>query len=63
MFGPLLFSLYINDFENCCENMTPKMYADEASVNIASENLDDLITDLNNELENISNRMRVNRLS
>ena len=25
--GPLLFSLYINDFENCLENITPNMYA------------------------------------
>ena len=43
--GSLLFLLYINDFENCLENMTPSMYADETCLTMASENLNDLITD------------------
>ena len=54
--GPLLFILYINDFENCLKSTIPNMYAMyDTSVNIASENLNDLLTDLNNELENTSN--------
>ena len=61
--GPLLFLLYINDFENCLEYMTPNMYADDTCVTIASENLNDLIAGLKNELENISNWMRINKLS
>ena len=32
----------------------PNMYADDACVTIASENLNDQITDLKDELENIS---------
>ena len=43
--------------------MTPNMYADDKCVTIASENLNDLITDLKSELENISNWMRINVLS
>ena len=43
--------------------MTPNMYADDRCVSIASENLTDLITDVKNELENISNWMRINKLS
>ena len=39
------------------------MYANYTCVNIASENLNDLLTDLKNELENISNWMRINKLS
>ena len=39
------------------------MYADDTCVNIASENLSELLTDLKNELENISNWMRINKLS
>ena len=39
------------------------MYADDACVNIASENLNELLTDLKNELENISNLMRIDKLS
>ena len=61
--GPLLFFVYINDFENCWENMTPNMYADDTCVTVTSGNLSDLITDLKNELENISNWMRINKLS
>ena len=61
--GPFLFLLYVNDFENCLEYMTPNMYADDTCVTIASENLNDLITDMKNELENISNWMRINQFS
>ena len=43
--------------------MTPNMNADDTCVTIASENLNDLIADLKNELENISNRMRITKLS
>ena len=43
--------------------MTPKMYADDACVTISSENFNDLITDLQNELENISNWMKIHKLS
>ena len=39
------------------------MYADHTCVTIASENLNELITDLNNELETISNWMRINNFS
>ena len=64
--GPLLFIhslLYTNDFENRLKSTIPNMYADDACVNIASENLNELLTDLKNELENISNWMRIDKLS
>ena len=61
--GPLLFFFYINDFENCLEYMTPNIYADDTCVTISSDNLNDLIIDMKNELENISNWMRINKLS
>ena len=61
--GPLLFLLYLNDFENCLEYMTSSRYADDTCVTIALENLNDLTTDLTNEQENISNWMRINKLS
>ena len=50
-------------FENCLESMTPNMHADDICLNIASENLNELLTDLKNELENILNWMRINKLS
>ena len=39
------------------------MYADDTCVTIASEKLNDLITDVKNELENVSNCVRINKLS
>ena len=44
--GPLLFITYINDFDNCPESTTPNMYVDDTCVNIASESLNELLTDL-----------------
>ena len=38
------------------------MYADSICVNITSENLNYLITDLKNELEDISNWTRIQKL-
>ena len=61
--GPLLFILYVNDCENCLKSTIPNMYAVDTCVNIASENLNELPTDLKNELENVSNWMRINKLS
>ena len=61
--GPLLFIVYSNDFENCLKSTIPNMYADDTCVNIASENQNELLTDLKNELENVSNWMRINKLS
>ena len=61
--GPLLFILYMNDFENCLKSTIPIMHVDDTCVSIAPENLHELLTDLENELENVSNWMRINRLS
>ena len=47
--------MYINDFENCLENMTPNKHADDTCLTITSENFNDLMTELKYELENISN--------
>ena len=38
------------------------MHTDDTCVNIASENLNELLTDLKNELENVSNWMTINKL-
>ena len=61
--GPLVFLIYINDFENCLESMTPNTYVYAKCVTIASEGLNDLVTDLKNELETISNWIRANKRS
>ena len=60
---PLLFLLCINDFENCLKNTTLNIYADDAHVTIASENFSDLMSNSKNELENILDWIRINKLS
>ena len=61
--GPLLFILYVNDFEQCLENCTPNMYADDTSVTCFAEDMEELCNDLQNELRNISDWMRQNKMS
>ena len=61
--GPLLFIIYLNDFEKCLEFSRASMYADDTHVTLTSNNVDDLITNAHRELRNISEWMRVNKLS
>ena len=61
--GPLLFIIYLNDFEQCLEFSRASMYADDTHVTLTSNNVDDLITNAHRELRNISEWMRVNKLS
>jgi len=63
LIGTSAFELYINDSENCLESMNPDMYADDTSVKIASEELNELLTALKTELENISNCTRIEEFS
>ena len=43
--------------------MNPDTYADDTCVNIASEELNELLTALKTELENISNCTRIEEFS
>ena len=61
--GPLLFIIYLNDFEKCLEFSRASMYADDTHVTLTSNNVKDLITNAHRELGNISEWMRVNKLS
>ena len=61
--GPLLFILYVNDFERCLENCTPNMYLDDTSVTCFAEDMEELCNNLQHELINISNWMRQNKMS
>ena len=52
--GPLLFILYVNDFEQCLKKCTANMYADDTSVTYSAENIDELCNDLKTEVDNIA---------
>ena len=61
--GPLLFIIYLNDFETCLELSKASMYADDTHVTITSNNLENLLENAQRELLNISEWMRINKLT
>ena len=63
LIGPLLFLIYINDLPNCLREATPRMYADDTSITIASNSVAQIEEVLNHELGNLSEWLIANRLS
>lgn len=61
--GPLLFLIYINDLPNCLSEATPRMFADDTSISVASDSISELELILNKELEKIHGWLTANRLS
>ena len=61
--GPLLFVIYLNDFEHCLEHSRANMYADNTEITISSNNQAELIEKAQAELSNIAKWMRINKLS
>ena len=61
--GPLLFIVYLNDFEKCLKACKAGMYADDTQVSLASLIVDELVRKAQDELGNISEWMRLNKLS
>ena len=61
--GPLLFVIYLNDFENCLKFSKANIYADDTNVTIASEDIEKLVFEAQQELLNLSEWMRINKLS
>ena len=62
-FFALLFIVYLNDFEKCLKASKAGMYADDAQVSLASSSVDELVRKAQHELSNISEWMRLNKLS
>ena len=61
--GPLLFLVYMNDF-NCTSTLFKVLlYADDIAVYTSGDNINTLIQSLNEELYNINNWIIANRLS
>ena len=60
--GPLLFIVYL-DFEGCLDFSKANMYADDTHTTIASNNIIELIRMTKKEPLNISDWLRVNKLS
>ena len=55
--------MYLNDFEKCLKASKAGMYADDTQVSLASSSVDELVRKAQDELSNISEWMRLNKLS
>ena len=61
--GPLLFLVYINDLPACPLYSVPRMYADDTSLTLSSNNPADLQYKLNSDLAEIKTWLQANKLS
>ena len=61
--GPILFLLYINDLASICKKTLPFLFADDTNLFICGDNPDEMVSDLNSELEDISSWLKTNKLS
>ena len=61
--GPHLFLIYINDLALICQHTMPIFFADDSNLFLEGNNLNAVQRRLNEELENISTWLKVNRLS
>ena len=61
--APVLLIIYRNDLESCLQFSKVKLYADDTETTISSSDIGDLIRSFQTELGNISDLMRVNKLS
>lgn len=61
--GPLLFILYINDFENCSSSLHKVIFADDTNLLLSHKDPLELQKLLNSELSKVDTWFRCNKLS
>ena len=64
--GPVLFIIYMNDFHVATSNFHPIIYADDSTLATSldySGNIDSQVQTINNEINNISIWLKLNKLS
>jgi hypothetical protein len=61
--GPLLFIIYINDLPNALLHSKPILFADDTSLYYSSKSINNLYTNVNDDLKKLNEWFMVNRLS
>ena len=61
--GPLLSILCPNDCESCLQYSSGSMYADDTHTTISARDIEELVRKTQVELGNISEWMRINKMS
>ena len=61
--GPLLFLIYVNDLYKASNKLNCIMFADDTTLSLASNNINELFTRMNEELGHISIWLKANKLS
>ena len=61
--GPLLFIVYTNDINRCLNLTKSILFADDTTFYLSSNNFTYLFTTMNNELLNLTDWLRANKLS
>jgi hypothetical protein len=60
--GQLLFLIYVNDLPNCLKHTICNMFADDTQIDTSSNNIDSIANILNEDLINVSDWMKANKL-
>ena len=61
--GPLLFLIYINDLPNISKIAKFIIFADDTNIVYSNKDIESLETAANNDLQNITNWFKLNKLS
>ena len=61
--GPLLFLVYVNDFQYACNNANPKLFADDSNLCVTGRNLNELYEAANQACSQVSHWFKCNRLT
>ena len=60
--GPMLFSIYVNDLPTAVKHSKVLMYADDTCLYFSSNNVQELTTTLNKDLESVCEYLKCNKL-
>ena len=60
--GPLLFLIYVNDIQNISNKLSLIQFADDTSIYVTGNSLPELLSDLENEMELLTDWLKNNKL-